>query len=167
VKKIGPPRRSNRHGAHAPEVELVLYVEDEDQNWITAELRLKRSYHLVRARNDREACEMLARYGDQLSAILIDIQLHGSVLDGIQLARLIRGKPVQAVLPAYAEAVPVMANVPILFVTANGARYSEPVLLSAGGNKLITKPVNFVQLTSALAQLQLQRVIGCRKPPAE
>jgi CheY-like chemotaxis protein len=144
-------------------MDLLLYIEDEDQNWLAAELRLKQRYQLIRACNDREACEMVTRYGDRLSAILVDIQLHGSALDGIELTRLIRGKSIRSELPAYAQAVPVVTSVPVIFVTAYGARYSESILIAAGGNKLITKPVDFVQLTSVLAQLQLQRVMDLRK----
>jgi CheY-like chemotaxis protein len=138
-------------------------VEDEDENWRVAELRLRRNYELMRAANDREACAMIIEYQDRLSAILMDIQLHGSALDGIQLTKLVRGKLNTSDLPPYAQAVPTL-SVPIVFVTAYNARYTESELIAAGGNRLIAKPVDFVQLTSALTHLRLQRIMDLSSP---
>lgn len=151
-----PSPASSRPPLH--ERDRILYVEDEDQNWLVAELRLKRNYDLIRASNDREACAAILEHRDKLTAILMDIQLRGSALDGIKLTRLLRGRLDPADLPAYAQAVPPL-QVPVIFVTAYSARYSEADLIAAGGNKLITKPVDFVQLTSALTQLRLQRIM--------
>jgi CheY-like chemotaxis protein len=136
----------------------ILYVEDEDQNWLAAQLRLRKSYDLIRAKSDREACAAVIEHGNKLTAILMDIQLTGSALDGITLTRLFRGKLDTSGLPPYAQAVPAL-DVPILIVTAYGALYSETELIAAGGDRFISKPVDFVQLTSALTQLRLERVM--------
>jgi CheY-like chemotaxis protein len=165
MKKISqpPPPSSERSRALAPGRDKLLYVEDEDQNWLAAEIRLRRSYDVIRAKSDREACEELIRHGETLAAVLMDIQLRGSVLDGINLTMLLRGKLDRTVLPSFAANVPVL-EVPVVFVSAYGARYSESALIAAGGNKMIAKPVDFVELTSTLAQIRLQRVMG--KPPS-
>lgn len=134
----------------------ILYVEDEDANWQVAELRLRRFYNLIRASSDAQACQILIDQGSTLSAVLIDIQLHGSTLDGIQLAKLIRGTLPRQTLPALARAVPVL-DTPIIFVTAYAARYSEAELKTYGAYKLITKPVDFGALNLALASVHLQR----------
>jgi serine/threonine protein kinase len=146
LARVGPDRKR----------ELVLYVEDEPENRDVAELRLKRSYELLLASTDEEACAILRERGADLAAILMDIQLKGSQLDGIELVRLVRGTLADNKKPAFAKSVPVL-DVPILFVTAYGSRYAEPELLAAGAQKLVTKPVNFAELTLALVDLHLKR----------
>ena len=137
--------------------DVLLYVEDEADNREVASLRLRRRYELLLAEDDKTACELLASRGTELSAILMDIQLKGSTLDGIQLVKLLRGKLERSGLPAYAARVPILKDVPVLFVTAYAARYTEADLLAAGGNRLVTKPVNFAELTLALVDLHLKR----------
>jgi len=152
------PPQGLKLASKAPERkrELVLYVEDEPENRDVAELRLRRSYDLLLAATDEEACRIIKERGAELSAILMDIQLKGSVLDGIALVKLFRGTLPTTELPAFARDVPVIAT-PILFVTAYGARYSEPELLAAGAQRRVTKPVNFSDLTLALVDLHLRR----------
>src|SRR5689334_19599864 len=118
--------------ASAP-LPAVLYVEDEDDNWTVTELRLGKRYRLFRAANDREACDLIRRLGSQLTAVLMDIQLQGSKLDGVQLTQLFRGKLPGHDLPEYARGLPTQ-NVPIVFVTAYGSRYPEAQLMQAGGS---------------------------------
>ncbi len=141
----------------APRRNLLLYVEDVDDNWEVARLRLERTYDLIRASNDVEACTQVAAHGMNLYAILMDIELKGSRLDGIELTKLIRGKLVRNSLPDYARTCPVLTELPILFVTAYGGRYSAPELLSYGGNRLINKPVDFMDLTLTLTRLNLDK----------
>ena len=61
--------------------DLLLYVEDEDASWHAAEQRLRRSYNLLRAANDREACAALVEHKEKIVAILMDIELRGSALE--------------------------------------------------------------------------------------
>jgi CheY-like chemotaxis protein len=88
----------------------------------------------------------------------MDIQLRGSSLDGIQLTKLFRGKLPMSELPPYALGCPVLP-IPILFVTANGNQYSEETLMAAGGSFTITKPVDFLKLTLALASASVRQVL--------
>ena len=67
----------------------MLYVEDEDTNWEVAELSLRGRYDLVRARNARECFEMLKKHKYEL--VLMDIQLSGSELDGVQITNILKG----------------------------------------------------------------------------
>ncbi len=131
-----------------PSKPLLLYVEDEDDNWAVTELRLRGRYRLIRAADDQVACELVRQHGSTLYAILMDIQLKGSKLDGIQLCRLFKGQ-LEGDLPPYAQGCATPA--PIFFVTAYGNRYTEEELIAAGGTALITKPVDFVRLNLALA----------------
>ena len=143
--------------------DTLLYVEDDDASWLAAYPRLKRSYNLLRAANDREACAAIVEHKDTLVAILMDIELRGSALDGIQLTRLLRGRIGTSDLPPYAQAVKPL-SVPVLFVTTPGVRASEAELLAAGGNKVLAKPIDFLQLTSALTHLRLQRIMDLSSP---
>lgn len=136
-------------GGSDPSRPLVLYVEDEDDNWVITELRLKAKYQMLRAADDQEACSLVRSHGDSLYAILMDIQLKGSKLDGIQLCRLFKGQLKDADVPTYAQGCKTEA--PIFFVTAYGNRFTELELIEAGGMALLTKPVDFVRLNLALA----------------
>lgn len=142
---------------------LVLYVEDEAENREVTELRLRDRFELVWATNDREACSMIQKHHERLYAILMDIQLKGSQLDGIQLTKLLRGEPLSGT-PQHAQGLPVL-DIPIIFVTAYGARYTEEQLLAVGGTHVVTKPVDFVDLTLALANARARSVLRKLDPP--
>jgi serine/threonine-protein kinase len=161
---VGRPRPLGRPASPAavptPEPatrrDLVLYVEDEAENREVAALLLKKHFSLLLAEDDRSACALLREHGTALTAVLMDIQLKGSALDGIALVRLLRGGLDGPDLPDYARDVPRLA-VPVFFVTAYSARYGEQELLAVGADKLVTKPVDFTQLTMALTSFSLRR----------
>jgi len=154
VKKIGLVSRVSERPKKRPP---LLYVEDNDDNWHVTELRLGRSYDLVRAKTDREACKILAEPRN-LYAILMDVELSGSRLNGIQLTQLIRGTLPDSGLPEYARKVPLL-EVPVLFVTAYGNAYPRSDLLACGADDVLGKPVNFTQMNLALANLYINRVL--------
>jgi CheY-like chemotaxis protein len=141
-----------------PARQLVLYVEDNADNREVASARLKSTYEVLLAADDKEACEVLVRYGAKLSLILMDIELKGSQLSGIDLARLVRGKLEPHRRQPYTAAVPVL-DVPVIFVTAYGKTYPRADLLLAGGGEVIDKPINFVQLHTAMTR----QYLGSRK----
>ncbi len=151
-------KKEESTGAVAPgEKPYVLYVEDEDENFEVTQLRLGQKYNLLRARNAEEACRTVSVFGNKLMAILMDIQLSGSLLDGIQLTRLLRGSMERSGLPPWAAGAPT-TQAPILFVTAYGARYSDAELKEAGGNFVMFKPVDFLKLSLGLANIALGKV---------
>lgn len=135
----------------------VLYVEDDATNRQVAKVRLAKSYQVVLAADDREACRAVLEHRAQLSLILMDIELKGSTLDGLDLTRLFRGKLDPENLPVYAEGIPPV-EAPILFVTAYGARHRRSELLAAGADEIIQKPVDFVELHTAMARAYLGRL---------
>ena len=141
----------------------LLYVEDNDDNWEVVKLRLSRSYSLERAANDRAACEALAN-PDNFYAVLMDIELGGSRLNGIQLTRLLRGTLPDHEKPEYARSV-TQSNVPVIMVTAYGAAYKEADLSAAGADSVMYKPVDFTRLSLSLANLYLNRISSRRSPP--
>jgi CheY-like chemotaxis protein len=155
MKKIGKVKEPE---VVSGPVRRVLYVEDNDDNWRVTQLRLSRSYDLVRARTDRDACAVLAQSG-KLYAILMDIELSGSRLNGIELTKLIRGKLELASLPDFARNIP-RSNVPVLFVTAYDNVYPRADLLAAGADDVLAKPVDFTRLNLTLANLYIDRVLA-------
>ena len=146
--------------SNRPEVgtcRLVLYVEDDRDNREVACARLDEKYKILLAKNDREACQAFYKEGANLALVLMDIELKGSRLNGIDLTRLIRGKLDSPNIPSYAKAVPQL-RVPVLFVTAYGRNYNRAELLKAGGDDVIQKPVDFIELHSAMTRAYLSRV---------
>ena len=139
-------------------LETVLYVEDEDDNWQIAHLRLGHAYDLVRARNAQEACDVATARKAELSAILMDIALSGSEFNGVELTEILRGKRPKERLPEYAKRAPILTSTPIIFVTAHVSKYSDAMLMRAGGDRVIPKPVDFAALSLALTQLHLARM---------
>jgi CheY-like chemotaxis protein len=134
--------------------ELLLYVEDEDDNWEVAELRLASSYEMIRASTAEQACQILRTRRSEIDLILMDIELRGSDLNGVELTGLLRGNslPAHRSLPNYARNLPLISK-PVVYVTAHGSRYTSVQLMLSGADRVITKPVNFVDLREALSEL--------------
>ena len=143
---VGVPAAKPKH--------RILFVEDEDMNWEVGSLHLADKYQLLRAKNAMEVFQALGR--SDFHAILMDIQLAKSDLDGIQITQALRGKLVGE-LPAYAKGVKV-TDLPIIFMTAYAARYSREFLLTVGGDDVLHKPVNFVSLASTLSRMVLRQL---------
>jgi CheY-like chemotaxis protein len=135
---------------------LVLYVEDDLVNQEVAQARLGKSYDLILVGDDKAACAALIAHSSRLSMILMDIELKGSKLSGVELAALIRGKLDPRRIPPYGVAVPKL-DVAIIFVTAYGKSYPRTDLLLAGGGEVIDKPINFVQLHTAMTREYLAK----------
>jgi CheY-like chemotaxis protein len=134
VKKVGtnpslkPVTRPSSASLRAQR-QILLYIEDEDENWNLARLRLGDRYDLVRAVHAGQACEF--------AAILMDIELPGSELVGVEFAAL---------------------DIPVIFVSAHGdAAAQNPELGSA---RVIRKPIDFNALNIAIAQAHLERVMS-------
>ncbi len=139
----GPVRRRAR----------VLYVEDEADNYNVVELKLGSRYELLWAKNDAEAIDLLTAHGRELQAILMDIQLQGSQLDGIELTRAIR----DIRSDDESESLPVLdvpKQVPIIFVTGCVGKYTREELKSCGGNALVAKPIDFHELSAVLQHFE-------------
>ncbi len=159
MKVVVPPRGPAQPADPPPHGErpLVLYVEDDEGNREVANLRLLAKYRVLLATNDREACQLLTQHGRDLSIILMDIELRGAVLNGVDLARLVRGSLSESRRPSYAALVPTLQT-PIFFLTAYSDRYRRAELLVAGGNDVLVKPIDFVALHTAMARAYLQGI---------
>jgi CheY-like chemotaxis protein len=134
----------------------ILYVEDEDTNWEVTQLSLRDKFSLQRAATSAEAFAMLGK--EKFDLILMDIQLSGSDLNGIEITQSLRGLNSGGV-PAYAKDVDCQ-GARIIFVTAYSARYTKEELIEAGGDDLITKPVDFTRLSLAISRLLVREAFN-------
>lgn len=139
---------------------LVLYVEDDADTFRLAQLRLQQRYEVINASTDEQAAELLTKHGESLYAVLLDVELQGSQLDGLALVRAIRGMPATLPLPAYAKRIPVLPYTPLIVMTAYVTKYSEADVKALGANHFLTKPIDFTRLSLALAQANIQSVMA-------
>ena len=131
-------------------------MEDEDTNWEVTQLSLRDKFALQRASTSAEAFAMLDR--EKFDLILMDIQLSGSDLNGIEITQSLRGLTTGGV-PDYAKNVDCQ-GARIIFVTAYSARYTKEELIEAGGDDLITKPVDFTRLSLAISRLLVREAFN-------
>ncbi len=138
----------------------MLYVEDDADTFRLAQLRLLARYEVISAATDQQACQVLRERGAELYAVLMDIELQGSTLDGLALVKLIRGQPSAVPLPRYAQGLPTLPHLPIIVMTAYATRYSESEVKAVGATHFLTKPIDFLRLNLALAQANIQSVMA-------
>lgn len=141
-------------GPHGAKPYRILYVEDDDINWGIGSAMLKSTCELTRATNAAETFAVLG--STTFDAILMDIGLVGSTLNGIEITEVLRGK---REAPPEARAL-VPLRLPIIFVTAFAAQYDRLRLLEAGGDEMLTKPVDFVGLFVTLVRLMREERRG-------
>ena len=139
---------------------LVVYVEDNPDTFRLAQLRLQARYEVIPAPNDRVAAELFVKHASTLHAVLMDVELQGSQLDGLALVRALRGSTPRSQLPPFAQAIPKLEHLPIIVMTAFATRYSEADVKAAGATHLLTKPIDFARLNLALAQANIQSVMA-------
>lgn len=154
---------SNRPASDGPR-RRILYVEDDFDIWRVAQLKLKSKYDLVHAPTDRDACQQLTDQRDGFHAVLMDIDLRGSTLDGLQLLKLMRGVLDPRDMPDYARSVPV-TQTPVIVLSASVGAYKEQDLVDLGASRALSKPIDFVDLTLTLTQLNLQQARRSFRPP--
>jgi CheY-like chemotaxis protein len=130
------------------DIPLVLYVEDEADNFTIADLRLRGRFRVIKASTDREACDIVRQRGSELWAVLMDVQLRGGTLDGFQLTRVFTGRPLTGPLPTWAQNMPRL-DAPIFVMTAYGATLPVDVR-ACGAAGLWSKPVDYRLLISEL-----------------
>jgi CheY-like chemotaxis protein len=139
---------------------LVLYVEDDVDTFKLAQARLQARYEVVNAASDRAAAELIAEHGEDLHAVLMDIELQGSTLDGLALVKAMRGMTAKHALPSWAQTMPTLPHVPVIVMTAYVTRYTESEVKAVGATHFLTKPIDFMRLNLALAQANIQSVMA-------
>ena len=109
---------------------VVLITEDEEVNFFYLKTLLKKTEAtVIRAKNGKEAVDIIARHAGEIDLILMDINM--PVMDGYEAMRIIKSKH---------------PNLPIIAQTAYTLNNDRIKCLKAGFNDYIAKPINRVAL---------------------
>ena len=124
----------------------VLVVEDNDMNMQLVEYLLEEGgYQIVKAASGEEALS-IARTGDPVDLILMDIHLPG--IDGLSVVREMKTDAVTSAIP-------------ILALTAHAMRGDKDRFLEAGCDGYITKPIDTRKLPEQVAEI-LRRTVNSK-----
>jgi CheY-like chemotaxis protein len=130
----------------------VLIAEDVEVNRDLLHATLTRHGHAVTFAEDGEQAVTMASE-HSFDVVLMDVQM--PVMDGIEATRRIRALP------------PSRGSVPIVGLTANVMEAERQRCLSAGMNKVLTKPVAWDELFQTLAAVSAGAArLEASEPPA-
>lgn len=116
--------------------QTILVVDDNEANLRLINAVLKtRGYGLIEATSGEAALEILS--AQRPSLVLMDVQMPG--LSGIDVARTIR-------------AMPALADVPLIAITAMAMKGDREEILAAGFNDYLAKPYKMGELLTLVAQ---------------
>lgn len=115
-------------------MKTILIAEDNESNFILMTYILKRDYQYVRAKNGKEAVEIVEKGG--IDVVLMDIKM--PVMDGLEATKAIR------------ENHP---DLPIVALTANAFDSDRQLALEAGCTEFLSKPVSREKCLNTLSKL--------------
>ena len=109
---------------------VVLITEDEEVNFFYLKTLLKKTEaRILRAKNGKEAVDIIAEHKGEVDLILMDINM--PVMDGYEAMRIIKSQH---------------PDLPIIAQTAYTLNNDRHKCLKAGFNDYIAKPINRVAL---------------------
>lgn len=109
---------------------LVLITEDEEVNFFYLKTLLKKTEaRVIRAKNGKEAVDIIADHKGEIDLILMDINM--PIMDGYEAMRIIKSRH---------------PEIPIIAQTAYTLNNDRHKCLKAGFNDYIAKPINRVAL---------------------
>jgi two-component system cell cycle response regulator DivK len=109
---------------------VVLITEDEEVNFFFLKTIFKKTEaKIIRAKNGKEAVEILAKYKGVIDLILMDLNM--PVMDGYEAMRIIKSQH---------------PNIPIIAQTAYTLTEDRYKCMQAGFNDYIAKPINRLAL---------------------
>jgi CheY-like chemotaxis protein len=114
-------------------MKTILIAEDNESNYILMTYILRKAYQFKRAKNGKEAVEMVEAGGIDL--VLMDIKM--PIMDGLEATKLIK------------ESHP---DLPVLALTANAFDSDRHLALEAGCNDFLAKPVNSEKCLSMIGK---------------
>ena len=114
----------------------ILVAEDNDSNFILMTYILKKYYAYERARNGKEAVDMVDN--STYDMVLMDIKM--PILDGLEATKAIKEKH---------------PDLPIIALTANAFDSDRQLAMQAGCNDFLSKPVS-----SELCLKTIRKFIG-------
>jgi len=119
---------------------MILVVEDNEDLRFYLKDNLKALYHVEEATNGKEGWEKIKLLNPDL--VVSDIMM--PLMDGIELARKIKGETLTA-------------HIPVILLTAMGSEEKQLEGLKVGVNDYITKPFTFEILASRIRNLMAQQ----------
>ena len=109
---------------------VVLITEDEEVNFFYLKTLFKQTEaHILRAKNGKEAVDLIADHHGEIDLVLMDINM--PVMDGYEALRIIKSRH---------------PHIPIIAQTAYTLNNDRHKCLEAGFNDYLAKPVNRVAL---------------------
>jgi CheY-like chemotaxis protein len=109
---------------------VVLITEDEEVNFFVLKTIFKKTEaKIIRAKNGKEAVEIIAKYKGVIDLILMDLNM--PVMDGYEAMRIIKSQH---------------PNIPIIAQTAYTLTEDRCKCMKAGFNDYIAKPINRLAL---------------------
>jgi two-component system cell cycle response regulator DivK len=109
---------------------VVLITEDEEVNFFYLKTLLKKTEaRVIRAKNGKEAVDIIADHRGEIDLILMDINM--PVMDGYEAMRIIKSRH---------------PEIPIIAQTAYTLNNDRHKCLKAGFNDYIAKPINRIAL---------------------
>jgi signal transduction histidine kinase/ligand-binding sensor domain-containing protein/DNA-binding response OmpR family regulator len=121
---------------------MILIVEDNEDLRFYLKDNLKSQYYVEEATNGKEGWEKIKRLNPDL--VVSDIMM--PLMDGIELARKIKGETLTA-------------HIPVILLTAMGSEEKQLEGLKVGVNDYITKPFTFEILASRIRNLMAQQKV--------
>ena len=109
---------------------VVLITEDEELSFFYLKTLLKKTdARIIRAKNGKEAVEIIAEHYDEIDVILMDLNM--PVMDGYEAMRIIKS---------------LHPEIPIIAQTATTLTDARSICLQAGFNDYRTKPIHSMAL---------------------
>ena len=101
----------------------ILVAEDNDSNFILMTYILKKRYEYERAKNGKEAVELVEK--NDYDIVLMDIKM--PIMDGLEATKIIK------------DARP---DLPIIALTANAFDSDRQLAFEAGCDEFLSKPIS-------------------------
>jgi CheY-like chemotaxis protein len=114
----------------------ILIAEDNDSNFILMTYILKKYYQFERAKNGKEAVEMVEK--NDYDIVLMDIKM--PVMDGLEATKAIKE---------------IRPELPVIALTANAFDSDRQLAMEAGCNDFLAKPVS-----SDLCLMTIKKFLG-------
>ncbi len=112
----------------------ILVAEDNDSNYVLMTYLLKKDFEFDRAKNGKEAVEMVE--ANTYDLVLMDIKM--PIMDGLEATRNIKQKH---------------PELPVVALTANAFDSDRAAAEAAGCNGFLSKPVNRDECIALLKQI--------------
>lgn len=121
----------------------LLIIEDDEINCQILTEILEEKYSVITAQNGKEGLDLLKRYGQRISAIMLDIQM--PVMDGYEFLDLV-------------ECDAVLCKIPVIVTTVLDNIQDEVRCLELGAADFIVKPYN-----PKLIMVRVENIIRLRE----